>query len=183
MSGSTIDFYWITSTIWHVPSLIRTLWLFFRVLGPGNRVWSTSKQTWSLQSHLIYVHLLKPEVTIYSHTLAARSYAKKVELAYPHPDAAIRDYLDQPVSDLHEGQAICWCLLRHLFSIVSKELTRLYRQTRQPTYTELARSWRRHMQEGQNRATIYDQVVKESRASLVCQRFMIPHPSIHCSFK
>ena len=128
------------------------------------------------------MHLLKPEVTIYSHTLAARSYAKKVELAYPDPDAAIRDYLDQAVSDLREGQAMCWHLLRHLFCIVSKELTRLYRQTRQPTYTELARSWRRHMQEGQNRATIYDQVVKESRDSLVCQRFMIPHPSIHCSF-
>jgi hypothetical protein len=151
-----------------VPGLIRTLWLSFRVLEPGNRVWSTNKQTWSLHCRLIYVQLLKPDVTIYSHTLTARSYAKKVDLAYPHPDAAIRNYLDQSVSDLHEGQTICWRLLGHLFSAVSKELTRLYGKTRQSTYIELARSWRCHMQEGQNRAMIYEKAVKESGDGLVC---------------
>lgn len=127
------------------------------------------------------MHLLKPEVTVYSHELTTRSYAKKLDLAYPHPDSAIRDYLDRAIPNLQEGQTVCWRLLGHLFSTVSEELTRLYGKSKQPTYVELARSWRRHMEKDQNRATIYENVVKKCHDGLVCPLFTIFYSDIHYS--
>jgi hypothetical protein len=100
---------------------------------------------------------------------------------YLHPDCAIRNYLDQPISDLQEGQTICYRLLGHLFSIVSEELIHLYGKARQLTYAELAKSWRRHMQDDQNRATIYEKAVKKCGDDLVCPQFTIPHSNNHCS--
>ena len=157
-----------------MPRLIWTLWLSFRVLEPGNRVWSTSKQIWSLHCHLIYVQLLKPEVTIYSHMLTAQSYAKKVDLPYPHPDATICNYLDQSVSDLHEGLlASPWAPVLCSFAGIDSSLWNDVTINIHRASEKLALS---HAGRSESRCDI-----RKSGDGLVCQRFMIPYSNIHCS--
>ena len=90
---------------------------------------------------------------------------------YPPPDDEIRNYLDWTGSDFNEYQIRCFHLLGHIFRLVSDELDRLY-SIKQPTYAALAKNWRKHMDESQNRARIYGQAVDGcSSDNLVRPRF------------
>jgi hypothetical protein len=57
-------------------------------------------------------------------------------------------------SNLHECQARYLHLLGHLFQTVSDELVSVCK-IKEPTNTALAKTWREHVDEGQNRAKIY----------------------------
>ncbi|KAF9518250.1 hypothetical protein BS47DRAFT_1482756 [Hydnum rufescens UP504] len=76
------------------------------------------------------------------------------DIAHPPPDTEIRDYLDWHGPNLEAFRTRYFRLLEHLFQAVSNELARHYK-TKEPNYAALARSWRKHMETGQNRARIY----------------------------
>lgn len=162
ISGHVLASCWTTSTVCHMISRIRTQWPFFRVREPANRVWSTNNRTWSSHSHSTCVPTLKAKVH-HSNPLQC-ILTQKLDIAYPPPDTEIRTYIDSGGSDLQECKARFLYLLAHLFRAVSDELSSIY-QEKQPTYVALAMAWRKHMDEGQNRARIYKKVVNQCKNS------------------
>ena len=96
-----------------------------------------------------------------------------LDIAYPPPDAVIRDYLQQTRPSLEEYQISYLLLLGYLFKAVSGELITLYRRNKEPTYGALAKAWRKYMEEGSNRTRIYERAVNRCNSNeLVCPLFI-----------
>ena len=161
ISGHVIASCWTTSTVCHMITRIRTRWPFFRVREPANRVWSTNNRTWSSHSPSTCVPTPKTQVH-HSNPSATRPYSQKLDIAYPPPDTEIRTYIDSAGSDHQEYKARFLYLLAHLFRAVSDELSSIC-QKKPPTYAALAMAWRKHMDEGQNRARIYKKAVNQCK--------------------
>lgn len=93
-----------------------------------------------------------------------RPSSQKLDIAYPPPDTEVYTYIDSAGSNFQECKARFLHLLANLFRIVSDELSSIC-QKKQPTYTALAMTWRKHMDECQNRTRIYKKAVNQCKNS------------------
>ena len=83
----------------------------------------------------------------------------------------MRNYLDSVGSNLH-GQARHLRLRRHLCRTVSDELVSVCKK-KESTYTALLKTWRKHMDEGQNRAEIYGKVINGCNSNDPAHPFIV----------
>ncbi|KIM74200.1 hypothetical protein PILCRDRAFT_828491 [Piloderma croceum F 1598] len=94
-----------------------------------------------------------------------RPYSESKDIAYPPPDIYVTNHLVWRAPNFHAGQTHYLDFLGNLFRTVSDELIKLYK-TKQPTYAALARSWRKHLDDDQNRARIYREAMNGPRTDV-----------------